>query len=82
MRVALVFVEDARPRMLAALSKDQDLARLIPDVAPSGLVPADEMDITAPSALANLHLPPLRLLLHVRWNKYPWPSSCNCTNKA
>lgn len=59
--------QDARPNLLSALvTSNQDLARRLPGVAPFGLVPADMEDATAPSALANLYLPCLRLLLVIR----------------
>lgn len=64
---------DAQPRLLQALGTSfQDLPYNLPGEVGFGLAPTDELDKTAPSSLVNLHLPTLRLLLAVRWDR---PSS-------
>lgn len=60
--------EDTQPRLLSALGTSfKNVASLVATEKAFGVVPSDEEDISAPSVLANLYLPPLHLLLAVRW---------------
>eukprot|EP00903_Cladosiphon_okamuranus_P012352 g11581.t1 len=59
--------EDAKPCLLHALSTSYgDLRHHLPGDITFGFAPADEGDEVVQSPLANLYLPPLRLLLIVR----------------
>lgn len=60
---------DARPPLLSALSTSfSDVASLaFAEGNTPGVVPCDEDDVLAPTVLANLYLPPVHLLLVVRW---------------
>lgn len=58
---------DAQPRLLHALGTSfRHLPHHMPEDVAFGLAPTDEDDAIAPSPLANLYLPTLRLLLAVR----------------
>jgi len=50
-----------------------DLSHALPGEVPLGIAPVDEGDEVAPTPLANLYLPALRLLLTVRCR---WSSTC------
>lgn len=64
---------DARPPLLSALGTAfSDVASLfVAEGETLGVVPSDEDDVSAPTVLANLYLPPVQLLLIVRWVRAP-----------
>lgn len=60
--------EDLQPHLLHALGTSfKDVTSLVTAEKAFGVVPSDEEDISVPSVLANLYLPPLHILLAVRW---------------
>ncbi|CAM9195336.1 unnamed protein product [Sphacelaria rigidula] len=63
-----IMMKDARPPLLSALGTAfSDVASLfVAEGETLGVVPSDEDDVSAPTVLANLYLPPVQLLLIVR----------------